>query len=187
MPRPKLYSDEEVLDHALKVLLAEGPTAFTLSDVAKSVGLSRATLIQRFKDKATLHRKVMERLTQEVRDYFSDQEVEPGLGPLKTLLATLISDMGAGAGMEGYLLLMWGDVRDPHLRRLAAERNRLVREAIRLRLPPVPHPPAEAAELIQAVIQGACTLWLVEQKGELAAFMLERTFRMIDLLYPAPA
>ena len=36
--------------------------------------------------------------------------------------------MGDGAGTEGYLLLLWGDVQEPSLRALAAERNRLVRE-----------------------------------------------------------
>lgn len=70
MPRPKLHSDEFILDTALGILLQKGPSAFTLSDVAEAVGISRAALIQRFKDKATLHRKVMERTTQEVRDYF---------------------------------------------------------------------------------------------------------------------
>ena len=55
MPRPKLHSDEFILDTALGILLQKGPSAFTLSDVAEAVGISRAALIQRFKDKATLH------------------------------------------------------------------------------------------------------------------------------------
>ena len=55
MPRPKLHSDEFILDTALGILLQKGPSAFTLSDVVEAVGISRAALIQRFKDKATLH------------------------------------------------------------------------------------------------------------------------------------
>jgi hypothetical protein len=34
MPRPKLRSDDEILDAAVAVLRDRGPLAFTLSDVA---------------------------------------------------------------------------------------------------------------------------------------------------------
>ena len=129
------------LDTALGILLQKGPSAFTLSDVAEAVGISRAALIQRFKDKATLHRKVMERTTQEVRDYFAGASPEKGLDPLWAMLKDLIAGMGAGVGTEGYLLLLWGDIQEPSLRTLAAERNRLVLKAIEARLPAGPRPP----------------------------------------------
>ena len=90
MPRPKLHSDQDILTAARAVLQREGPVDFTLSDVAKAVGISRAALIQRFRDKATLHRYVMEIITQEVRDYFADMRCETGLTPLWDLLRELI-------------------------------------------------------------------------------------------------
>ena len=184
MPRPKLHSDEFILDTALGILLQKGPSAFTLSDVAEAVGISRAALIQRFKDKATLHRKVMERTTQEVRDYFAGASPEKGLDPLWAMLKDLIAGMGAGVGTEGYLLLLWGDIQEPSLRALAAERNRLVLKAIEARLPTGPRPPEHTAGLIQTVIQGSCMQWLVEPEGELAAFMTKRTHMLLSVLYP---
>lgn len=184
MPRPKLHSDEFILDTALNILLRKGPSAFTLSDVAETVGISRAALIQRFKDKATLHQKVMERSTQEVRDYFASASPKRGLDPLWAMLKDLIAGMGSGAGTEGYLLLLWGDVQEPSLRALAAERNRLVLKAIEARLPDRPHPPEQTAGLIQTVIQGACMQWLVEPEGTLAAFMTGRTRMLLSILYP---
>lgn len=184
MARPKLHSDEFILNTALRVILQKGPSAFTLSDVAEAVGISRAALIQRFKDKATLHRKVMERNTQEVRDYFANASPEKGLDPLWAMLKDLIAGMGSGEGTEGYLLLLWGDVQVSSLRALAAERNRLVLQAIEARLPATPRPSDHAAGLIQAVIQGACMQWLVEPEGELAAFMIERTRMLLVILYP---
>jgi AcrR family transcriptional regulator len=187
MPRPKLHSDEFILSTALGVLLQKGPSAFTLSDVATAVGISRAALIQRFKDKATLHRKVMERNTQDVRDYFAGVSPEAGLDPLWAMLKDLIAGMGTGAETEGYLLLLWGDIQDPSLRSLAAERNQLVLEAIKARLPAAPHPPNPTAGLIQTVIQGACMQWLVEPEGELATFMTERTRMLLSILYPGHA
>jgi AcrR family transcriptional regulator len=184
MARPKLHSDEFILNTALSVLLQKGPTAFTLSDVAEAVGISRAALIQRFKDKATLHRKVMERSTQEVRCYFENASPAKGLDPLWIMLQDLIAGMGSGAGTEGHLLLMWGDVQEPSLRKLAAERNRLVLKAMEERLPAGPRPPEQTAGLIQTVIQGACMQWLVEPEGDLAVFMTERTRMLLSILYP---
>ncbi len=44
MPRPKLKSDDEVLEAATVVLKRCGPIEFTLSGVAKEVGLSRRSV-----------------------------------------------------------------------------------------------------------------------------------------------
>ena len=85
--------------------------------------------------------KVMERNTQEVRDYFAGASPEKGLDPLWAMLKDLIAGMGAGVGTEGYILLLWGDIQEPSLRTLAAERNRLVLKAIEARLPAGPRPP----------------------------------------------
>ena len=184
MPRPKLHSDDEILETAQAVLLRKGPSDFTLSDVAVAVGLSRAALIQRFGDKATLHALVMERMTQEVRDYFAQAPSERGLEPLWFMLKDLIAGMGTGEGSEAYLLLLWGDVRDPALRVLANERNELVRGAIEVRLPAGPHEPFKTSLLIQAVVQGSCMQWMVARDGNLASFMTQSTANVLSVLYP---
>lgn len=66
MPRPKLKSDDEVLEAATVVLKRCGPIEFTLSGVAKEVGLSRAALIQRFTNRDTLLVRMMERGVEQV-------------------------------------------------------------------------------------------------------------------------
>ena len=184
MPRPRLHSDEAILDAAQRVLLRSGPAQFTLSDVAQEIGISRAALIQRFTDRATLHVKVMERNTQEVRDYFAAAPKEAGLDALWTMLKDLIGGMGEGDGFAGYLLLEWSDVTDPALNALAQERNRLVRGAILERLPDEGHAPEDAASLVQAVIQGATLQWLIEKSGTLNGFVIDQTRRCLAALYP---
>jgi TetR/AcrR family macrolide resistance operon transcriptional repressor len=67
MPRPKLKSDDEVLEAATAVLKRCGPVNFTLSEVANEVGLSRAALIQRFTNRDTLLVRMMERSVGQVR------------------------------------------------------------------------------------------------------------------------
>lgn len=184
MPRPKLHSDETILAAAQKVLLEKGPSSFTLTDVANEVGISRAALIQRFTDKKTLHFKVMERSTREVRDYFAAAPEDRGLDALWAMLADLIAGMGAGDDFAGYLLLEWNDVVDADLNRLARERNGMVLAAIRRRLPDGPHDPGMAASIIQSVIQGASMQWLIAREGQLNGFVTDQTRRVLSVLYP---
>lgn len=184
MPRPKLHSDETILEAAQKVLLTKGPSSFTLTDVATEVGISRAALIQRFKDRDTLHLKVMERSTQEVRDYFADASTEKGLVPLWAMLRDLIDGVGTGEDFSGYLLLEWSDVVNSELNALAVERNLLVRGAIAERLPESPHDREMAASLIQAVIQGTSMQWLIEKQGPLNGFMIDQARSLMAVLYP---
>ncbi|WP_407214896.1 TetR/AcrR family transcriptional regulator [Enterobacter kobei] len=79
MPRPELKSDDEVLEAATVVLKRCGPIEFTLSGVAKEVGLSRAALIQRFTNRDTLLVRMMERGVEQVRHYLNARSI--GAGP----------------------------------------------------------------------------------------------------------
>lgn len=185
IPRPKLHSDAEILEAARTVLVRQGPTAFTLSDVAQAVGISRAALIQRFKDKTTLHRKVMELMTQEVRDYFAATPVEPGLQPLWAFLKTMVAGMDREVGSAAFLQLFLGDLSAPDLQALAQERNALVRQAIEQRLPPGTAEAPLTAGLIQSVIQGAYMRWMVGREGHLTDFMTAEVRRVLVALYPA--
>jgi len=183
MARPKLVSDDEVLDATHAAMLRLGPDRFTLADVARDLGLSRAALIQRFGDKHALHVRAMARATDEVRAYFAAAPRETGLAPLWVMLRDLIAGMGEGQGFSGYLLLLWADAGDPALNRLARERNLLVRNAIAERLPD-DHARAANAGLIQDVIQGATMRWLVERDGGLDAFVMAETRLVLSRLYP---
>jgi TetR/AcrR family transcriptional regulator, macrolide resistance operon repressor len=184
MPRPKIHSDEEVLRKAKAVLLQEGPAAFTLSDVAKAVGISRAALIQRFQDKATIHHRIMEQMTEEVREFFASSSGGRDIESLWRFLKDMITGMDAEVAAESYLLLFWGDIIDPHLRKLALERNELVRRAIEGRMPLRPHDPKRASGLVQSVIQGSYMRWMVCKQGRLAAFMLKEVRQILSVLYP---
>ena len=82
MPRPKLKSDDEVLEAATAVLKRCGPINFTLSEVANEVGLSRAALIQRFTNRDTLLVRMMERSVGQVRVHLD--AMPAGAGPWPT-------------------------------------------------------------------------------------------------------
>src|SRR5512145_2520876 len=73
--RPKLLSDDEVLDATREVIRRRGPAHFTLADVAAEVGLARSTLIQRFQNRDGLYHRVMERGTNRLQ---SELDALPG-------------------------------------------------------------------------------------------------------------
>lgn len=54
MPRPRTVSDEAVLDGVLALAHRVGPAKFTLAAAAREVGLSPATLVQRYGTKREL-------------------------------------------------------------------------------------------------------------------------------------
>ncbi|MFP2926489.1 TetR/AcrR family transcriptional regulator [Pyxidicoccus sp. 3LG] len=184
MPRPKLHSDEAILDAAMAVLLRSGPGGFTLNDVAVELGMSRAALIQRFKNKETLYLRAMERSGEQRRDYLATFPVEVGPRGLWRFITDIVAGMGTGEGLGSYLLLAWEDVRDTTLRRMALERNLMVRDAIAARLPREMAARDEVAAVLQDVIAGATMQWMVEREPPLTRYVLERLRRVLGLLFP---
>ena len=182
MARPKLRSDDEVLDAANKVLKRLGPIDFTLNDVALEVGLSRAALIQRFTNKETLIIRMMERDVAQVREHLARLPAEAGPEGLWEFLQVLIRGMGQGYDFSVNALISWYETQLPELQALSAQRVRYVQEAIRERLPP--DAPRGAAALIHSVIIGASIQRMTAPRRKLADFVLGQVKETLKLLFP---
>jgi TetR/AcrR family transcriptional regulator, macrolide resistance operon repressor len=183
MPRPKLLSDDEVLDATRKVVQRRGPAQFTLADVAVEVGLARSTLIQRFESRDGLYRRFMERGTNRLQ---SDLDALPGGTKPQELwrfLHALVSVLKSERINE-YLLMVVEEMSDPFLANLARRRVCLVREAVAQRLPETMVDRTEMARHLQAVMQGASMQWAVEREGELSHFVAVRLRTALALLFP---
>lgn len=183
MPRPKLLSDDEVLDATRRVILRRGPVQFTLADVAAEVGLARSTLIQRFENRAGLFRKLMERSTNRLPSELAALPSGPGAQGLWRFLQSLVSVLKSERINE-YLLTVVEEMSDQYLGKLARRGLRLVREAIAERLPETVVDRSEVACHIQAVMQGASMQWAVERDGELSRFVAARLRTALTLLFP---
>lgn len=181
MPRPKTKSDEAVLSAALEVMARRG-TAFTLSDVATAVELSRATLIQRFGDRETFLRRMAEHEVEQTRAWLECQPVDGGAAGLWTFLEAIISGMGDGDGFSARVVIAALEAQDPALRTLAGKRYALVQEAIALRLP-IDCARKETAEHLHAVIAGATMQWVASaQTDDLTKHVLSRVRWALDRL-----
>lgn len=181
MPRPKTVSDEDVLTASLELLGAEG-LSFTLSDLARRVGLSRATLIQRFGDREAILRRMAEFEAEATRAWIDTFPVERGRTGLWTFLEEIVNSMGAGGGFSARVQIAALEARDPVMRRHAQERYRIVQDAIEARLSDGPNR-RETAEHLHAVIAGATMQWVVgDGSPGLSDFVLQKLRFTFDLL-----
>lgn len=184
MPRPKLLSDDDVLDATRRVIRRRGPVQFTLADVAAEVGLARATLIQRFENRAGLFRRVMRRGTDRLTSELAALPDGVGAQAVWRFLRALVSVLDSERINE-YLLTVVEEMSDPVLADLARRRLHIIRQAISARLPTTTTlGRAEAARHLQSVLQGASMQWAVEREGELSHFVASQTRSALALLFP---
>lgn len=181
MPRPKTVSDEDVLSAALEVMGRKG-TGFTLSDLAGQVGLSRATLIQRFGDREAILIRMAEHQVAMTRDWLDSLPVEQGPEALWRFLETIVESMGTGEGFSVHVAVAALETDNERLRMLAGQRYALVQEAIAARLPESPDR-AELAGHLHAVIAGASMQWAASSRhAGLSQFILGRLRWALDHL-----
>lgn len=184
MPRPKTVSDHDVLTAALQVLGSRGP-GFTLSDLAEHVGLSRATLIQRFGDRNAILVRMAEHEVAETRSWLDSLPIETGPDALWHFLEQIVGSMGSGEGFAVRVTVAALEMENPTLRNLAGERYALVQQAITARLPPGPDQGQTAVHL-HTVIAGATMQWVASDgRTGLSAFVLQRLRWAIDHLPPS--
>ncbi len=173
MPRPKTISDEEVLGAAVEVMARSG-MIFTMSDVARHVGLSRATLIQRFGDRDSILRKIAEHEVEATRSWLDGLPSLEGADALWQFLELIVSSMGQGEGFSARVQIAAFESRDPRLRSLAEKRYALIQNAIAARLPNNAER-LETAKHLHAIIAGATMQWVVTDGSEgLSDFVLRR-------------
>jgi AcrR family transcriptional regulator len=181
MPRHKTISDEEILERALPLMGSAGPAGFTLADLGRKLGISPATLLQRFGDKKTLIEKAFSRDNDRFVDWL--ETLPRGVGA--DIVIRIYSDatmlFGDNPSLADHLLWLREDIRDPVMNRLALARFRLFRAAIVKRLPTLKVSADTAARLLDAQYHGAVIQWGLEPKGRLADFVkrsLEDWFRL---------
>lgn len=183
MPRKKAVSDDEVLDAANAVLAERGGTAFTLNDVARKVGLARATLIQRFANRDTILQRMAEREVVATEQYLASFPVRVGLSGLRQFLRGIVQSMGSGEDFSVRVLVAFVEATDPQLRAYAARRYALVEQAIFQRLPETPDR-AVLARHLHTVIAGASMRWVAERDGRLGDFVCRCVAEALAYRFP---
>ena len=177
MSRPRTRSDDEILDGAAKVLLRRGPHAFTLADVASEVGLSPATLLQRFRTKRGLLAAFARRASSATPAIVQSAEEggKRGLRPLRASLVRLAAKVGRREHLANSLALLLEDVRVPELRSAAKKHAEAMEAAIAEHVAAAVTRgelarrtrPSDLAHVIYAVWNGALVQWGLRGRGRI--------------------
>jgi AcrR family transcriptional regulator len=171
MSRKKQLSDEAVLEAAMPAIFGRKPGEFTLADVAAAVGLSPATLIQRFGSKQNLVVAALE-LTNR-RNFEALGELPPGRG-VETVIGIFV-DRTPGPEHEAMLgdQLLWlrESMAEPRINALSRDYFTRFRRAVAERMPPLRIAEDEAVLLIEAQWHGALTQWGIGREGHLRDYV----------------
>ncbi len=171
MARQKSITDEAILDAALAVMTQGGPEAVTFASVGRKVGLSAATLVQRYPTKAEFMRAALLRawdhLDAQTAGLDATEEVSPE-GAVSMLVAMFPTGEGETDYAEG-LLILREDIRDPQLRVRGARWGETLAAALGRRLTHDPARQPLLGRLMASQWQGAQLWWAFERRGDPAS------------------
>lgn len=174
-PRPRTVPDDDILQATARIIGRLGPSRFTLADVGAEVGLSPATLVQRFGTKRALMLALVRSSIDGVEDAFTRLRARHS-SPLAALMgaATQMAAMAESPEtLANHLAFLQLDLSDPefhaaareqHLKQLAGYRALIdescaageLRECDADRL----------ARTISAVTGGSLIGWAIERQGK---------------------
>ena len=179
-PRPRTVDDAAILEAAGRIITRQGPGKFTLADIASEVGLSAATLVQRFGSK----RGLMLALARSARDSVDacfDMVRASNPSPLAAVL-TAATEMTryvkSPEEMSNHLAFLQTDLSDPdfyavmleNARRIIAGYRKLLDEAMAAG-ELVPCDTARLARAVDALAGGSLIGWAVYRKGTAEAWV----------------
>jgi len=183
MARTKQVSDAEVLSQALGVIHERGPDRFTLADVGDAVGLSPATLIQRFGSKERLVQGAVAQATAELEESLARSR-PPGTHPRRELIGWLVElarDMDTRERVAGHLDVLRRDLLEPEMAALAQRHAELIQGRIEEHLRAMDPVPATDARMVQAHWQGLVLQWSLSGEGPLDAWLEEGLEALLEL------
>lgn len=177
-PRPRTVQDDAILDAAMKVLGQIGPERITLADVGSEVGLSAATLVQRFGSKRELMLGLLKHMTGGISERFAKAESDHD-SPLEALFAAAADRSGpvdAPVSQANRLAFYLLSLDDPEFHALAAENGQRAVAGYRKILDDATEAgeliggyvdTAQLAETIYSMTMGSLVTWTVTRRGTL--------------------
>src|SRR5262245_58733494 len=194
-PRPRSVSDEQILAATARTIGRVGPLRLTLAHVAREVGLSPATLIQRFGSKRQLLLSFARQGSGGDEQAFLDGLRAGGRSALETARAFLLCFAGLAQSpkeMANHLAFLQIDLTDAAFHRITARLFRSQHQALAGLLAEAQAKgelgevdPRALARLLLAVVNGSLLTWAVYRDGPAEAWLA----RDVDLAlapYRAP-
>lgn len=189
MGRKKTTSDHEVLMGTIRAMGKHGPVTMTLADISDEVGLSPATLLQRFGSKQGLRRAIAEMNRDAIKILFEQAEAVSSsyLGALRRALAGLVAPVESPLMMANNIAFLGVDLADPDLREHSIRQSREIRAQIarllRAAVAAGELPSLDVGEVskdIYTSFTGSLITWTMEGRGKLSSWSVRHVDRMLS-------
>lgn len=182
MPRPRTVSDEDVLDGVLALVHRIGPAKLTLAAAAREVGLSPATLIQRY---GTKHNLLLAADRRGVELWVTPVEQADHPSPLDRVIEGLVTTVTPDVTPEGVghsVALLQLDLVEPDFHEATLRGARRLRAALKRHLEAARDAGelddstdvAALAKLLETTYHGAMIGWALHREGSLAEWMRDQ-------------
>jgi AcrR family transcriptional regulator len=193
-PRPRTVSDEVILEATARVIGELGPSRFTLADVAEQVGLSPATLVQRFGTKRGLMLALARSAVEFVEPCFAAIR-DAHESPLEALLAAateMARHVESPETLANNLAFLQIDLSDPDFHRLALENSKLIRAGYEALLDEAVAAgelertdTSRLARVVEALSGGSLISWAINRDGDVVEFVREDLETLLAPFRPA--
>ncbi|MFC6287441.1 TetR/AcrR family transcriptional regulator [Nocardioides sp. GCM10027113] len=174
MPRPRTVEDDQILVAAAQAVGEVGPGGLTLAQVGEKVGLSPATLVQRFGSKRGLLLALAvhdaDAMPSRIR---SAAQAEEPLTALVEVLAGFASSIGSARSFANHLSFLLMDLSDPDFQEVSRRHATAIQQATAEVLAAAVDrgtanlhlPVTETARLVHTVYSGALVTWGMDPRG----------------------
>lgn len=183
MPRTRTRSDADILEATARVVSRVGPGRLTLADVGEEVGLSPATLLQRFGSKRGLLLAFVSSSTADLaREFDEARAAHPSpLDALGSALVRMTRYFDTPEALANNLAFLQQDLTDPEFHQATREHFRAIDAAIESLLEAalhakelVPCDTKRLARAVEAMWNGALLHWAIHRRGALPASVAEQ-------------
>lgn len=174
MARPLSATDDEILSVAGAVFARGGATGFSVSQVARELGLSRAAITARFNSADDLKRLIAKRNIDLFEQRFADFRPARGVAGLVSIAERIGAMLGKPRDFASFLFRYTANLDDPILAEMEQRRGRILRRVIAEAMPKTALPRNVAVDLFMAQLTGSLMNWQASGKEKNAARFLSQ-------------
>ncbi len=188
MARTPSVSDEAILQTAQAVLSERGSAMFSIAEVAKRVGLSRAAIILRFNSTEALKELLVERSVERFIQQLTTLPKDPDGTGLLAIASFIGRHLRSRRGSSAFFSDHSDKIKNGELAKLEWKRGQALRQAILEVMPPTRISSESAAAAFGAHLTGSIFAWLSSEYPDAEQYLCERSLEWLKLAgIPCPA
>lgn len=182
MARPLSATDDEILGAAQQVLAQHGLDGFSVSEVARKLGLSRAAITLRFKSSDELKRTLVKRNADSFEAMFRSLEVDQGASGLLAIVDMIGGMVGGRNNFSSFMMRYTANLQDPVLLQLEERRGEILRSIIARAMPETGIDKADAVDAFMAQLTGSLMYWQSGSDLDARQFLRKRVLNWLRLV-----